>query len=918
MPITPRRLAALLLLVAPLAAGVFVRAQAPPPAPPEDPITTVIRQVERGVLTGNAREYLSVVARGADRAAAVEFCGDELQPGATRAVIHERDRGELENGGYRVIADMFAEYGDRARASTWRLDFVPQQNAEGQVEWRIADQERLSSIENIYRLSIDPGVSYAVRDLSITSEDVELKLEDGSVFVANTQEGVAAVVLTGRGRLIFSPTPQVEKRQVEIFSGSTTLDDRFDAAYIRMNPSDFDRQVAPQLGASAQPDPRDYRRAVDVFAQDSLKSFNLDLGDLTPEPWWYIPNAGDFLAEVHTRRFDTLTYAHARAEDEDVSLFDRKRKINISLYASEAKLAARGRFYNENSLVDFDVLDYDVNLAVDPGRRWLDGVAHLRVRISSESTGRIILRLANPLVARSVVSDEFGRLFAVRVRGQSSLVVNLPTVVTKGTELGFTIEYSGRLDPEPADMEALQQDPGRGGGGFGTNQEPDPFAGMPMELVLQSSWLYTGHTGWYPQSTVTDYATARIQISLPPQYACVASGDPDGEPALETGADGQVRRVYRFTADTPLRYLGVIISRFTHLDPLEARLTSDPDEDANLPPFDGSWYQNLSVGFEATPRQTSRGRELQAQAARIATFYGSLLDDFPYPSFTVAMIENTKPGGHSPGYMAVLNQPVPGTPWTWRSDPTVFSSYPEFFIAHELAHQWWGQAVGWRNYHEQWLSEGFAQYFAALYAQHERGDDTFGGILHQMRDWAMDRSDQGPVYLGYRIGHVKGDSRDFRAIVYNKGAAVLHMLRRLLGDDVFFRGIRRFYRESRFKKVGTDDFRKAMEEESGRPLDRFFERWIYSAGLPEIRYSSHVVTGADGRSDLVLHVEQKQKDEVYDVPVTFTVEFADRSKTTVVVPMTERMAELRVPVTQSVRRVDFDEDDGTLADVERE
>ena len=73
---------------------------------------------------------------------------------------------------------------------------------------------------------------------------------------------------------------------------------------------------------------------------------------------------------------------------------------------------------------------------------------------------------------------------------------------------------------------------------------------------------------------------------------------------------------------------------------------------------------------------------------------------------------------------------------------------------------------------------------------------------------ASTTTDQGPVYLGYRLGHIRGDSRVFRALVYNKGAAVLHMLRRLVGDDAFFRGLRRFYRDSRFRKAGTEDFRR--------------------------------------------------------------------------------------------------------------
>ena len=137
----------------------------------------------------------------------------------------------------------------------------------------------------------------------------------------------------------------------------------------------------------------------------------------------------------------------------------------------------------------------------------------------------------------------------------------------------------------------------------------------------------------------------------------------------------------------------------------------------------------------------------------------------------MAVIESALPGGHSPGIFRRLEPAAAHVRASrWRNDPASFASYPEFFLAHEVAHQWWGQAVGWRNYHEQWLSEGFAQYFAALYAQKFRGDEVFSSVLRQMRRWAIDESDQGPVYLGYRVGHIKSDGRAFRAVIYNKGA----------------------------------------------------------------------------------------------------------------------------------------------------
>jgi predicted metalloprotease with PDZ domain len=316
----------------------------------------------------------------------------------------------------------------------------------------------------------------------------------------------------------------------------------------------------------------------------------------------------------------------------------------------------------------------------------------------------------------------------------------------------------------------------------------------------------------------------------------------------------------------------------------------------------------LNLSVEANPRQVQRGREVAERSAEIALFYQSIIGDSPYSSFTVALVESDLPGGHSPGYFAMLNQPLPSSPLVWRNDPAAFGNYPDFFIAHELAHQWWGQAVGWRNYHEQWLSEGFAQYFAALFAQHQKGDEVFASMLRQLRKWSLDTSEQGPVSLGYRLGHIRGESRVFRALVYNKGAAVLHMLRRMIGDDEFFRGLRRFYRDSRFRKVGTDDLQAAMERESGKPLDRFFQQWIYGATIPRVKVAYRL----DG-SEVVLRIEQIG--EVFDLPVTVSLQYADRKPVEVLVPVTEQVVERRVPLAGVLRSVEISKDDGMLAEI---
>ena len=320
-------------------------------------------------------------------------------------------------------------------------------------------------------------------------------------------------------------------------------------------------------------------------------------------------------------------------------------------------------------------------------------------------------------------------------------------------------------------------------------------------------------------------------------------------------------------------------------------------------------YGTVKLHSMTNVRQRPRSREMLERTADIISFYSGLLHDAPYPSFTLGVVESELPGGHSPAYFAALQMPLPGNRFGWRDDPASFENYPEFFLAHEVAHQWWGHGVGWRNYHEQWLSEGFAQYFAALYAEHLRGPEVFAGIIRTMSRWAVTTSDQGPVYLGYRLGHVRSDTRILRAVVYNKGAMVLHMLRRLVGDEAFFKGLRRFYDENRFQKAGTDGLRQAFEAETGRPLSRFFERWIYGADLPALTWTTRT-DGSGADQAVVIRFDQGAR--VFDLPVTVSVQLSDGSFKDVVVILTEQVVEQRIPVTGKIRAVRVNRDRAAL------
>jgi len=203
------------------------------------------------------------------------------------------------------------------------------------------------------------------------------------------------------------------------------------------------------------------------------------------------------------------------------------------------------------------------------------------------------------------------------------------------------------------------------------------------------------------------------------------------------------------------------------------------------------------------------------------------------------------PGGHSPPGMIIVFVRPPLLRGALRDDPASFPDLPDFFIAHELAHQWWGHGVAGQNYHERWMSEAFAQYAAAMWVRHRRGEGPFRDMLARMGRWALRYASKGPIYLGHRLGHIEADPQVYRAIVYDKGAYVLYMLRQIVGEEAFRRAGIAFQAAHRFAKAGTEDFRMALEAASGLDLKPYFAEWVYDTRVPELRLSSRS-RAADG------------------------------------------------------------------------
>jgi hypothetical protein len=816
-----------------------------------DAIGRLLLRLEQAIGSGRADDFRAIALPSISQGLVDRFATGSAGP--ARAVVRERLR-RPKGAGYDIVADVLVSEDVRGRVAQWLINAAPDDAAGDQ--FRITSLRELAAVDNLLRLRLDTSQQFDVKDLKINAPDLTITMASGSAFLVRTPAGITGLVLRGKGEAIFTPAAPAEQLQLRIFSLRSIFRTDVDTLFVRLNPAEVTQRITTNNLIPVATNPEEVVRAQQVFDEYAPKTYNLDLQLLTNERWSLEPPTRGLVVEFHTRRHGWLTYTRSPSEIEDISLFDRPGRRVICQYSSATETGVRPADFDDSDASAFDVEHYSMDLTFDPARLWISGRGSLTVRITDARATTMTFKLAQSFAVSSVTSPEFGELLALRVIGQNNLLVGLPAPAPRGTRFTFEVTYAGRLPPQGEDREALQV------------QAQSQSQEETLIVTPEPRFLYSNHIQWYPQAVVTDYATAWMRLTVPLEYQIVASGYAQTSSTMAAAAPGQSgSRTTVFVADRPVRYLSCVISKFQPV----GRSTADVPMVAAAPGSEAAPPVTVNIDVQSTPRMVSRNRQTPARTAAMMQFYAKTIGEAPYPNLTLAILDDNLPGGHSPAYFIALHQALPTTPYTWSADPVSFENqYPLFFLAHETAHQWWGQAVGWRNYHDQWLSEGLAQYFAVLYAAEDRGPALLQALIGTMRNTSQPVLNQGPISLGFRIGHLSNDTRTLRSILYNKAAVVLHMLRRFIGDDAFFRGLRKFYGDWRFKKAGADQLQAAFEETSGVKLDRFFEGWIRGFHQPRV-----ALTWKAGTAEAPGTIRVEQDGEIFDFPLTVTLQFAD-------------------------------------------
>lgn len=716
-----------------------------------------------------------------------------------------------EGGEPRFYFQAFFQNVYAAMLESWMLSLG--RNEEG---WFVAHKEVIGNVTSLYKIRMPSERFERVRRIEIAHQDIRFSFQDAAVFYDNLPDVETALIVIGRGTVHFAPSDANEKHQMELLYKRKHLEAAIEHLYVRCSSSFMrDNVKIERAEGSSAVSPAEQARAASVFSRNYSRSFTIET-PLGEEPLSFLPQSDEVVFEFKGRRTGELTYIYHPFSEEPVNLYDRGKRRIISLYNPDDSDGTDGKRLFISFEDRYDIQSYDLDLSYSPAESFLSAKARILVTSRVGLLDVLKLRFNPELEILKIKDGEDRELFFTQDRLRSFLYVYFMKSLGRGESAEVEVFYRGRMAPPIPSTDVIGQ------------------AGFNERFLFRPRYdtYFFSHAGhWYPGPTNASYFMARLRILVPSEYACIANGELVDSSRREAMGDViEIEKagssVYTFETRHPVKYMSFIIGKF------------DRQRDVAGP---------VPITMVASSEVMNAQFFLADKARDILEFYERSFGPYPYEKLGIVMRHWPTYGGHSPASFVVLNQ----VPWTGETgipsgvdSPVDLSPREDYFLAHEIAHQWWGHGVSFATYKDQWLSEGLAQFAAASFLREKFGEKVFASVLRKFSRWTEKKSFRGPIIMGSRLSFF--DFQAYQAIVYNKAALALFMLEDLLGQEVFRTGLRSFFEKHAFSAARTASFIAAMEDASGRDLKDFFKGWFFSHELPEVRTTWSDTAGPEG------------------------------------------------------------------------
>jgi hypothetical protein len=696
----------------------------------------------------------------------------------------------------------------------------------------------------------------SVNNLVLKKDRATFTFTSGEIYFLTPLHGrnVGAVFI-GEGEITLTPPNDTEKKSLAIFTDSPDLKEQFTQLVMMFTDKTAD-EIKNSPNVKMASDGANAARAQDAYKEKETllkKTFHYNISSRMLADIYSPDRPGFFYSFIDGKKFGKLSFQLDPLGIPEVY----PEQVELSSYA-ESTGGVLTAFHLEdeykkgtaNSWTDrrlYDISKHDLDVTIQGTRITAKDVITMQTRYAN--VRYIPFDLYRSLRVKSVRTEDNSEIDFIQEKKDedADFGIILPAAPEAGKTFQVTVEYDG--------AEALQ-------------------------LAGKGNFFLGPRSTWYPNNPGTafgDRAKFDITFRYPKKFTMIGVGDRVGEEAVEGD-----QKISKWTSgDTEMAVAG-----FNYGDFKEQQL-ADPDTGYNLEVYTNeqlpqrmrdAQLSNQEQG-EMTGRTidamntTSGAKVVLAQAQNATRIYNSFFGKMPYKRLAMSQ---QPAGGFGQAWPTLVFMPyIAFVDSTLRTQLMGIrggtSDFWDNVAAHEVAHQWWGHMVGWTSYHDQWMSEGFAEFSSSLYVIYvEKDVNKFNAFWEAQRKLITEASPStlgkrpysvGPVTQGYRLNTAK-TGNIARRMIYPKGAYILHMIRMMMfdhkggtGDDKFKAMMNDFLKSHANQDVSTEDFKHAVEKyitkemdvDKNGKMDWFFDSWVYGSQVPEFNVSYKVGNGANGK-----------------------------------------------------------------------
>ncbi len=700
-----------------------------------------------------------------------------------------------------------------------------------------SDSTNISYMEvynQLINLKSDPSKTSVVSGLVIKRDAATFDLKDGTLTLCTPVNGrVCAAIFIGNGSFKYTPPSEVEKEQLYRFYEKTEFDKPITHLFLM-----FADSTLSELEGRLRFEVKERIAALDQQVSNSLK-FLSEEGD----EYFDTDFMKSFLEDEINGSFfahfnDNMFFRINPFQDEEETLehpaksFLHEYREVVNQFPASDKLKKE---YPNFSVKDrFIVSDYNINSTIESG---LDYSASSGINFvpAIDNQKWIHLLLDEELKVDSVFINGNKKCGFFRGDDNSVLWIHPEEPFLKNSPYSLKIFYHGDL---------LEQD--------------------DLGWISLKSPDY-----WYPRTEYRQRVRYNMTFNYPSKYKFAACG----EKVSEQDSEDVTRSVW--LVKEPARNASFNIGLFKEFDEKE---DSIPEVTVYINRTGITELRN-ALAPQGILLKDNMEEQIGGEVANCCRLYKNLFGDISLNHIYATPI----PYLHGEAFPGLVHL-------SWITYHGLDDDVEGMiFRAHEIAHQWWGIGVGFKTYHDQWISEAFSEYSGLWFVQTLLKDnEEFFRILDKWKDQILSNrkyiigsgQEAGPVSLGYRTqsSETKGD---YYLIIYKKGAWVLHMLRNMLLDiktmneDKFKSLMREFYNTYRNKQASTNDFKKMCDKYFNEDMTWFFNQWIYGTQIPEYSFAYKTVETPDGKYNVECRIKQANVPADFKAYTILLIKFDD-------------------------------------------